>query len=64
MQTQKNDGNQLMNECLLMHVKSGAIDIKQAYLKSVDKASFLDNAKRASVNLGFLKELEQELAAS
>jgi len=64
MQTQKNDGNQLMNECLLMHVKSGAIDIKQAYLKSVDKASFIDNAKRASVNLGFLKELEQELAAS
>lgn len=46
MQTQKQDGNQLLNESLISHVRSGDVDITEAYRKSVQKKSFVQIAKR------------------
>lgn len=54
MQTQKKDGNMLLNESLIKLVKQGLVEPKVAYSKSIDKAAFLENAKRAGVNTNFV----------
>ena len=53
MLTQKQDGNQLLNDALLKLVQDGLVDVNDAYFKAVDKNSFLAMAKQRglSVNL-------------
>lgn len=50
MQSQKRSGNLLMNESLLSLVKANIINVKEAYMKCVDKKGFLASAKRAGIN--------------
>lgn len=64
MQTQKQDGNMLLNECLVSLTKADKVEVKEAYHKAIDKASFIDNAKRAGVNVSFLIEDQKNKAAS
>jgi twitching motility protein PilT len=49
MQSQKQDGNVLLNESLLKYVREGVVDPDEAYRKSVDKVSLLDMYKRANI---------------
>lgn len=49
MQSQKQDGNQLLNEALLKLVKENVVDPEEAYMKSVDKNALLEMMKRAGV---------------
>jgi len=46
MQSQKADGNLLLNDSLLKLVKEGIVDIDEAMRKSVDRSSFIEAAKR------------------
>ena len=46
MQSQKADGNLLLNDSLLKLVKEGIVDIDEAIRKSVDRSSFIETAKR------------------
>ena len=57
MQSQKRAGNLLMNESLLSLVRADLIDIKEAYMKCVDKKSLLANAKRAGFNFNPASEI-------
>ena len=50
MQTQKAEGNQLLNEALLKYVTDGLIDAQDAYMKAVDKNSLLENMRRKGIN--------------
>lgn len=50
MQTQKAEGNQLLNEALMKYVTEGLIDPADAYMKAVDKNSLLEIMKRKGVN--------------
>lgn len=63
MLTQKSQGNQLMNESLLLHAKEGTIDTLDAYLKSIDKKSFIEIAKRWGIALPFLDKDGKLLAS-
>jgi twitching motility protein PilT len=51
MLTQKQDGNQLLNDALLKLVQDGVIDVNDAYFKAVDKNSFLAMAKQRGLNV-------------
>ena len=46
MQSQKSDGNLMLNDSLLKLVKDGLVDIDEAMRKSVDRSSFIEAAKR------------------
>ena len=63
MLTQKSQGNQLMNESLLLHAKEGTIETLDAYLKSIDKKSFIEIAKRWGMALPFLDKDGKLLAS-
>jgi twitching motility protein PilT len=49
MQTQKADGNMLLNESLAGLVAAGTVDVEEAWLKSVDKKTFVEILKRRGV---------------
>jgi twitching motility protein PilT len=49
MQTQKSDGNILLNESLLRLVKEGVIDAEEAIKKSVEKHILVDALRRANL---------------
>ena len=49
MQSQKQDGNVLLNEALLKLVRENIVDPEEAYRKAVDKNSLLEMFKRANV---------------
>jgi twitching motility protein PilT len=51
MLTQKQDGNQLLNDSLLKLVQDGVVDANDAYFKAVDKNSFLAMAKQRGINI-------------
>ncbi len=51
MQTQKVDGNMLLNESLAKLVKDGVVDVEEAVRKSIDKTSFLDIMKRMNIKV-------------
>jgi twitching motility protein PilT len=51
MLTQKQDGNQLLNDSLLKLVQDGLVDVNDAYFKAVDKNSFLAMAKQRGINV-------------
>jgi pilus retraction protein PilT len=58
MQTQKQDGNMLLNESLIKLVSANQVEVKDAYFKALDKGSFIDIAKRNQVDISFLNEIE------
>jgi twitching motility protein PilT len=49
MQTQKKAGMMLLNDALLDHVQQKRIEMKEAYLKAVDKTNFLTMAKNLNM---------------
>jgi twitching motility protein PilT len=51
MQSQKADGNQLLNEALARYVKEGVVDAEEAYRKAVDKASLAEMFRRMNVSV-------------
>jgi twitching motility protein PilT len=51
MMTQKQDGNQLLNDALLKLVQDGVADAQEAYFKAVDKNSFLMMAKQRGIKI-------------
>ncbi|MCX6118698.1 MAG: type IV pilus twitching motility protein PilT, partial [Proteobacteria bacterium] len=51
MLTQKADGNQLLNDCLLKLVTDGSVDPTEAMHKSVDKNDFTLSAARRNIKL-------------
>lgn len=51
MMTQKQEGNQLLNDALLKLVQDGLVDPEEAFFKSVDKNSFLASAKQRGINI-------------
>ena len=51
MLTQKQDGNQLLNDALLKLVQDGVVDAQDAFFKAVDKNSFLMMAKQRGINI-------------
>lgn len=51
MQSQKADGNQLLNDALLKLVKDGLVEPEEAYRKAVDKPGLLEALKRINKNL-------------
>ena len=51
MQSQKTDGNQLLNEALSKLVKEGVVDAEDAYRKAVDKASLLEIFRRLNISV-------------
>lgn len=52
MQTQKADGNQLLNEALSKLVKDGMVEPDDAMRKAVDKGTLADIFKRAGIKWG------------
>jgi twitching motility protein PilT len=55
MQTSKAKGNILMNESLVKHVTSGAVDLEAAYAKAPDKKGFLSFARGANLKTDALE---------
>lgn len=55
MQTQKREGNILLNESLVKLVKGGKVSVQDAYYKAIDKDPFIDMAKRAGINVSQLE---------
>ncbi|MEZ4742653.1 MAG: type IV pilus twitching motility protein PilT [Bdellovibrionota bacterium] len=51
MQTQKSDGNILLNESLTQLLANGLIEFEDAYLKSVDKKGLIDLCKRKGIKM-------------
>ncbi len=51
MQTQKGEGNILLNESLAKLVKDGVVDAEEALRKSIDKTSFLEIMKRMNIKM-------------
>ena len=51
MQTQKQDGNVLLNESLLRLVREGAVDPEDAMRKAIDKNGLADMLRRAGINI-------------
>jgi twitching motility protein PilT len=51
MLTQKQDGNQLLNDSLLKLVQDGLVDVQDAFFKAVDKNGFLTMAKQRGINV-------------
>jgi twitching motility protein PilT len=54
MQTQKVDGNILLNESLLNLLAAGTVDFEEAWLKSMDKKSFIEMVKRKGIPMTML----------
>lgn len=52
MQTQKQDGNILLNESLFKLVREGTVDAEDALRKAVDKNGLADMMRRAGINVG------------
>jgi twitching motility protein PilT len=50
MQTQKKAGMVLLNDALLEHVREKRVDVKEAYMKAVDKGNFLTMCKQYNIN--------------
>lgn len=50
MQSQRQEGNQMLNEALTKLVKENIVDPEEAYLKAVDKNGLLEALKRAGIN--------------
>lgn len=53
MLTQKQDGNQLLNDALLKLVQDGIVDAHDAYFKAVDKNSFIVMARQRGITINF-----------
>jgi twitching motility protein PilT len=51
MLTQRQDGNQLLNDSLLKLVQDGLVDVQDAFFKAVDKNGFLTMAKQRGINV-------------
>jgi len=51
MLTQKQDGNQLLNDSLLKLVQEGVVEAQDAFFKAVDKNSFIAAAKARGINI-------------
>ena len=51
MQTGKNLGMVMLNDALFEHVQNGSVEPRDAYVKSVDKASFETMLTRAGISL-------------
>ena len=51
MLTQKQDGNQLLNDSLLKLVQDGVVEAQDAFFKAVDKNSFMAAAKARGINI-------------
>jgi twitching motility protein PilT len=51
MQSQKGDGNVLLNEALAKLVKDNIVDVEEAMRKAVDKNNFIETLKRLGVKL-------------
>jgi twitching motility protein PilT len=51
MQTQKAQGNLLLNDSLLDLVKQGLVEPREAYIKAVDKSSLLGLFERHKIKL-------------
>jgi twitching motility protein PilT len=51
MLTQKQDGNQLLNDSLLKLVQEGVVDVQDAFFKAVDKNGFLSMAKQKGITV-------------
>lgn len=51
MQSQKGDGNQLLNEALAKLVKDSTVDAEEAYRKAVDKNGLADLFRRMNVSV-------------
>ena len=54
MQTNRKLGMVTLNDALLELVESGAIEPREAYLKSSDKAGLLGSLKGKGINTAFL----------
>ena len=50
MQTSKSEGMTLLSEILADYVKRGIVDPKEAYVKAVDKKSFLSTLENMKYN--------------
>ena len=50
MQTQKKQGNMLLNDSLMNLVETGVVDADEAYAKAVDKDSFASLLKMKKIN--------------
>ncbi len=55
MQTGRGQGMVSLNDALFEHVKSGAVEPEEAYLKAVDKTGFETLLKRSNIDAGFTK---------
>ncbi len=51
MQTQKAEGNQLLNEALLKFVVEKVVDPADAFMKAVDKKSLVESMRRAGIDV-------------
>ena len=56
MQTQKAQGNVCLNDALLALVKSGQVEAREAYLKSIDKTNFRTVLERNKIPLDMTVE--------
>jgi twitching motility protein PilT len=59
MQSQKQDGNQMLNEALTKLVRENLVEPEEAYMKAVDKNGLLESLKRAGVNYTGPKAVEK-----
>ena len=54
MQTQRKSGMVTLNDALLEYVIAKKVDVKDAYIKAVDKQGFLAGARQAGISVDFL----------
>jgi twitching motility protein PilT len=59
MQTQKQEGNILLNESLLKFAKDGTVDPEDAFRKAVDKNGFIEACKRTGIKLSVAEQTKQ-----
>ena len=59
MQTQRKAGMVLMNDALMELVDAKKVDVKEAYIKAIDKANFINAARAAGHPLEFLNATEK-----
>src|SRR5579859_5279336 len=56
MQTGRKQGMMLLNDALLELVLTKKVEVKEAYIKSIDKANFVTAAKAQGLKLDFLAQ--------
>jgi twitching motility protein PilT len=56
MQTQRKFGMVVMNDALMDHVQAKRVELKEAYIKAIDKTNFIAMAKAAGHTFDFLQE--------